>query len=40
MLNDAFNTFAVSEVVNQKKIEEFDGEDLTLPKRRQVDLTI
>ncbi len=40
MLNDTFNTVAVSVVVNQKKIEEFEGEDLTLPKRRQVDLNI
>ena len=40
MLNEAFNTVAVSVVVNQKKIAEFEGEDLTLPKRRQVDLSI
>ncbi len=40
MLNDTFNTVAVSVVVNQKKIAEFEGEDLTLPKRRQVDLSI
>ena len=40
MLNDTFNTVAVSVVVNQKKIAEFEGEDLTLPKRRQVDLNI
>ena len=40
MLNDTFNTVAVSVVINQKKIEEFEGEDLTLPKRRQVDINI
>lgn len=40
MLSDTFNTVAVSVVVNQKKIAEFEGEDLTLPKRRQVDLSI
>ena len=40
MLKDIFNTVAVSVVVNQKKIAEFEGEDLTLPKRRQVDLNI
>ncbi len=40
MLNDTFNTVAVSVVVNVKKIAEFEGEDLTLSKRRQVDLSI
>ncbi|WP_372682930.1 hypothetical protein [Desulfosarcina sp.] len=40
MLKDTFNTVAVSVVVNQKKITEFEGEDLTLEKRRQVDLSI
>ncbi|MCB2149205.1 MAG: hypothetical protein KQI81_22180 [Deltaproteobacteria bacterium] len=40
MLRDTFNTVAVSVVVNEKKIAEFDGEDLTLPTRRQVDLSI
>ncbi len=40
MLNDTFNTVAVSVVVNEKKIAEFEGEDLTLSKRRQVDLSI
>jgi hypothetical protein len=40
MLKDTFNTVAVSVVVNEKKIAEFDGEDLTLPNRRQVDLSI
>jgi hypothetical protein len=40
MLADSFNTVAVSVVVNRKKIAEFEGEDLTLPKRRQVDLNI
>jgi hypothetical protein len=40
MLKDTFNTVAVSVVVNEKKIAEFEGEDLTLPKRRQVDLSI
>ncbi|MEE4112402.1 MAG: hypothetical protein V2I40_06275 [Desulfobacteraceae bacterium] len=40
MLRDTFNTVAVSVVVNQKKITEFEGEDLTLSQRRQVDLSI
>ena len=40
MLRETFNTVAVSVVVNEKKIAEFDGEDLTLPNRRQVDLSI
>ena len=40
MLRDTFNTVAVSVVVNEKKIAEFDGEDLTLSNRRQVDLSI
>jgi hypothetical protein len=40
MLGDIFNTVAVSVVVNEKKIAEFDGEDLTFPNRRQVDLSI
>ena len=40
MLKDTFNTVAVSVVVNEKKIAEFEGEDLALPKRRQVDLNI
>lgn len=40
MLKDIFNTVAVSVVVNQKKIDGFEGEDLTSPDRRQVDLSI
>jgi len=40
MLNDTFNTVAISVVVNQNKIDRFEGEDLSLPKLRQVDLSI
>lgn len=43
MLEHTFNTVTVSVVVNEKKIAEFDGEDLTLPNRpnrRQVDVSI
>lgn len=40
MLKDTFNTVAVSVVVNDKKIAEFEGEDLTMSDRRQVDLSI
>lgn len=40
MLKDTFNTVAVSVVVSEKKIAEFDGEDLTLPNRLQVDVSI
>lgn len=40
MLNGIFNTVAVSVVVNEKKIAAFDGEDLTVPHSRQVDLSI
>ena len=40
MLDETFNTVAVSVVVNENKIAEFEGEDLTIPKRRQVDLSI
>ena len=40
MLSNTFNTVAVSVVVNQKKITEFEGDDLTLPDHRQVDLSI
>jgi hypothetical protein len=40
MLSDIFNTVAVSVLVNEKKIAEFDGEDLTLSEGRQVDLSI
>jgi hypothetical protein len=40
MLKDTFNTVAVSVVVNEKKIVEFEGEDLSLPNSRQVDLSI
>ena len=37
-LEITFNTVAVSVLVNQNKIIEFDGEDLTIPNRRQVDV--
>jgi len=40
MLKDIFSTIAVSVVVNEKKIADFDGEELTLSDRRQVDLSI
>lgn len=40
MLVDIFNTVAVNVVVNEKKIAEFEGEDLTTSDRRQVDLSI
>jgi len=40
VLEDTFNTVALNVVVNQKKIAAFDGEDLTLPQGRQVDLNI
>ncbi|MBC2712720.1 MAG: hypothetical protein HGJ94_17550 [Desulfosarcina sp.] len=40
MLKEIFNTVAVSVVVNEKRIAEFDGEDLTIPNLRQVDLSI
>jgi hypothetical protein len=40
MLKYTFDTVAVSVVINPKKIAEFDGEDLTFPRRRQVDLSI
>ena len=40
MLDETFNTVAVSVVVNRKKIAEFEGEDLTRQNRRQVDLSI
>ena len=39
-LKESFNTIAVSVVVNEKKIAEFEGEELTTPRRRQVDLSI
>ncbi len=37
-LQPAFNTVAVNVVVNVKKIEEFDGEDLAHPNQRQLDV--
>jgi hypothetical protein len=40
MLTDIFNTVAVSVVVNEKKIAEFEGEDLSPSDQRQVDLSI
>jgi hypothetical protein len=40
MLKDTFNTIAVHVVVNENKIIDFDGEALTVPKRRHVDLNI
>ena len=40
MLKDTFHTVAVSVVANQKKIDEFEGEELTDPNRRQVDFSI
>lgn len=40
MLKHTFNSVAVSVVVNEKKIAQFDGEDLTMPTRRQVDVSI
>ena len=39
-LKETFNTIAVSVVVNEKKIAEFEGEELITPSRRQVDLSI
>ncbi len=40
MLKETFNTVAISVVVNQNKIDQFEGEDLSLPEPRQVDLSI
>ena len=40
MLEDTFNTVAVSVVVNEKKIAAFDGEDLTIADHRLVDLSV
>lgn len=39
-LKDTFNTVALSVVVNERKIAEFEGGDLTIPNQRQVDLSI
>jgi hypothetical protein len=39
-LKEIFNTVAVSVVVSEKKIAEFEGEDLIAHNRRQVDLSI
>jgi len=39
-LQPAFNTVAVNVVVNAKKIEDFDGEDLSLPQKRQLDVSV
>lgn len=40
LLKTVFNTVAVSVVVNEKKITEFDGEDLTVSNHRQLDLSV
>jgi hypothetical protein len=40
MLGELFNTVGISVVVNQKKIDDFDGEDLSVPNQGQVDLNI
>ncbi|BBO80369.1 hypothetical protein DSCO28_09350 [Desulfosarcina ovata subsp. sediminis] len=40
MLSDTFNTVAISVVVSEKKIAQFDGEDLMSETRSQVDVTI
>ncbi len=40
MLGELFNTVGISVLVNQKKIDDFDGEDLSVPNQRQVDLNI
>jgi hypothetical protein len=40
MIGKLFNTVGISVVVNQKKIDAFDGEDLSVPNQRQVDLNI
>jgi hypothetical protein len=39
-LQPVFNTVAVSVVVNEKKIEAFDGEELLLPGQRQLDVSV
>ena len=39
-LNERFNTVAVSVVVNEKKIEQFDEEELASPSQRLLDLSI
>ena len=40
MLERLFDTVAVSVVVNQNKIDTFDGEDLSLSDYRQVDVNV
>lgn len=40
MLKESFNTIAVSVVVNEKKIAEFEGEEPITSSRRQVDLSV
>jgi hypothetical protein len=40
MLENTFDTISISVVVNEKKVAEFEGEALSLPNRRQVDLKI
>ncbi len=40
MLKETFNTVVVSVVVNEKKIDDFEGEDLAVSNDRQVDLSI
>ncbi|WP_319525307.1 hypothetical protein [uncultured Desulfosarcina sp.] len=39
-LQPVFNTVAVNVVVNEKKIEAFDGEELFLPGQRQLDVSV
>ena len=39
-LKGTFNTVCVNVVVSEKKIEQFDGEDLTRSPQRQVDLSV
>jgi len=39
-LQPVFNTVAVNVVVNEKKIEAFDGEELVLPGQRQLDVNV
>ncbi len=40
MLDSLFNTVAISVVVNRKKIEAFDGEDLSAGQHHQLDLSV
>ena len=39
-LQPVFNTVAVNVVVNEKKIEAFDGEELFLPGQKQLDVSV